>query len=212
MKKKIYITTLLAICLNCSTIKTFTKKSDIKAIVENKQLNILYRGVQNHLNIDIPQSDSIQVSGAGVKKEGKNLYSIIPTTGTSLEITITGFIKDKIIADKRKFRILNIGRLFASINNQTILINLTNEELAHSKIKYFIPQLVYELPKVAKFHYRINQEETMVNYGEEFNHYVKEKIFKMKSGDSIIIDNLSFDNEQPNIDYKKANALKVIIQ
>jgi hypothetical protein len=212
LKKTIYLILLLIICLNCSPTKTFTKESDIKAIVENRQLNILYRGVRNHLNIDIPQSDSIQVSGAGVKKEGKNRYSVVPTTGTTLEITISGFIRDKVVTDKRKFRILNIGRPFASINNQTIQINLTNEELALSKIKYFIPQLVYELPKVGKFHYQINQEESLINYGEEFNQSAKDRILKMKSGDSIVIDELSLENEQPNIDYKKVNALKVIIQ
>lgn len=212
LKKTIYIILLLATYLNCSPTKTFTKNSDIKAIVENRQLNILYRGVKNHLKIDIPQADSIKVNGMGVKKEGENMYYIIPTTGSILEITITGYVKDKIITDERKFRILNIGRPFASINNQTIQINLTSEELALSKIKYFIPQLVYELPKVAKFHYQINQEEPLINYGEKFTQSAREKIFKMNAGDSIVIDELSFDNELPNVDYKKANALKVIIQ
>lgn len=212
MKKAIYYTSLLFIYLNCSPAKTSTKNSDIKAIVENKQLNILYRGVKNNLIIDIPQSDSIIVNGVGVKKEGKNIYSIIPTTGTILEITITGFIRGKVVVDKRKFRILNIGRPFASINNQTKQINLTTKELAHSKIKYFIPQLVYELPKVGKFRYQINQEKPLINYGAEFSQSVKDKIFKMKPDDSIVIDQLSLENEQPNIDYREVNPLKVIIE
>ncbi|WP_231433699.1 GldM family protein [Chryseobacterium sp. Leaf313] len=100
MKKTIYLILLLIICLNCSSTKTFTKKSDIKAIVENRQLNILYRGVQNHLNIDIPQSDSIQVSGAGVKKDGKNRYSIVPTTGTTLEIPFQGLLETEWLPTK----------------------------------------------------------------------------------------------------------------
>ena len=212
MKKPIYLTSLLLISLNCSPTKTFTKNSDNKAIVENRQLNILYRGVKNNLSIDIAQSDSIKVSGTGVKKEGENLYSITPTTGSILEITITGFIRGKVVVDRRKFRILNIGKPFASINNQTKQIKLTNKELAYSEIKYFIPQLVYELPKVGKFRYRINQEEPLINYSEEFSQSAKEKIFKMKPNDSIVIDQLSLENEQPNIDYKEVNPLKVIIE
>lgn len=212
MKNTIYIISLLFIYLNCSSAKTSTQKSDIKAIVENRQLNILYRGVQNNLNIDIPQSDSIQVSGTGVKKEAKNRYSIIPTTGSTLEITITGFMRREVFIEKRKFRILNIGRPYASINNQTKQINLTTKELANSKINYFIPQLVYELPKVGKFGYQINQEESLINYGEEFSQSAKEKIFKMKPGDSMVIKELSLENERPNIDYKEVNPLIVIIE
>ena len=129
-----------------------------------------------------------------------------------MEVTITGFIKGKVITDKREFRILNINNPFASINSKIEKITLSQEEFADSKIEYFIPQFVIKLGKVAKFRYQINEEEPMINYGDKFNKPVKEKILNLKSGDCMIIDELSSGLELQNVDLKKITELKVYIK
>ncbi len=172
----------------------------------------MYRGIKNHLTIYVPKSDSIKVSGPGVYKEGENKYSIVPGTGSSMAITITSFIEGKKITDKREFRILNINNPFTSINNKIEKITLSREELANSTIEYLIPQLVLKLGKVTKFRYQINEEEPMINYGDKFSRLVKEKIFNLKSGDHMIIDELSFGPELQSIDLKKVTQLKVYIK
>lgn len=214
MKKIIYYTLIFCVCSYCTPRKqiSFPKDSNIKSIIENEKLNILYRGIKNHLTIYVPKSDSIKVNGPGVYKESESKYSIIPGIGSSMEITITGFIKDKAITEKREFRIVNINNPFASINNKIEKITLSKEELANSKIEYFIPQFIMELGKVAKFRYQINEEEPMVNYGDKFNKAAKEKIFNLKSGDYMIIDKLSYGLELQNIDLKKVTELKVYIK
>lgn len=213
MKKIIYFTIILYIFIDCSSRKhiSFSKDSNIKSVIENSQLNIVYRGIKNHLTIYVPKSDSIKVSGIGVKKESENNYSITPTIGTTLKITITGFFKGKEVIEKREFRIFKIDKPFASIGNRTGEITLSNKELADSKIEYFIPQFVYKLGKVGKFRYKINDEESVVNYGDEFNKSAKEKIFKMKSGDYMVIDELNFNPELQSVDLKKVTELKVLI-
>ncbi|MDR6463932.1 GldM family protein [Chryseobacterium sediminis] len=214
MKKFIYYPLILCVCSYCTPRKQIlsSKDSNIKSIIENEKLNILYRGIKNDLTIYMPESDSIKVSGSGVYKEGENKYFIIPGTGSSMEMTITGFIKGKAITDKREFRILNINNPFASINNKIEKITLSKEELADSKIEYFIPQFIMKLGKVSKFRYQINEGEPMVNYGDRFNKPVKEKIFNLESGDYIIIDELSSGLELENIDLKKITPLKVFIK
>jgi len=214
LKKIIYYIFLIFLYIGCSSTKDRLTSADsnIKSIIENKQLNILYRGLKNYLTIYVPKSDSIKVSGVGVQKESENNYSITPTIGSSLEITITGFFKGKEVIDKRKFRIFNIRNPFASINGKTGEITLSKEELANFKVEYFIPQLVIQSAKVGKFQYRINEEKPMINYGEEFNEVPRKKIFEMKSGDSMIIDELNFNPELLTVDIKEVTKLKVFIK
>ncbi|WP_343660389.1 hypothetical protein [Chryseobacterium sp.] len=213
MKKFIYYTFILSACVHCTSKKPLSSKdSNIKTIIENEKLNVVYRGIKNHLTIYVPKSDSIKVSGPGVYKESENKYSIVPGIGSSMTITITGFIRGKKITDKREFRILNINNPFTSINHKIEKITLSREELANSTIEYLIPQLVLKLGKVTKFRYQINEEEPMINYGDKFSRLVKEKIFNLKSGDYMIIDELSSGPELQNIDLKKATELKVYIK
>lgn len=175
--KKFYYTIIFCVCIYCTPKKhiLFSEDSKPKSIIENTKLNILYRGIKNHLTIYVPKSDSIKVSGPGIYKEGGNKYYITPFTGTSMEITITSFIKGKVANEKREYQILKIEKPFTSINNKIEKITLSKEELTTSKIEYFIPQFVIKLGKVGKFRYQINNEEPAINYGDEFNKHVKEK-------------------------------------
>lgn len=52
----------------------------------------------------------------------------------------------------------------------------------------------------------------MVNYGNEFNTSIKEKIYNMKSGDIMIIDDLNFNPELQSVDLKKVTELIVYIE
>lgn len=214
MKNLACYTLIFWVCIYCTPKKQIShpEDSNIKSIIENEKLNILYRGIKNYLTIYVPNSDSIKVSGLGVYKEQKNKYYIIPAVGTSMEITIIKFSKGKEIVEKREFRIVNIDKSFASIENKIGKITLSKEELANSKIEYYIPLFVMKLGKVGKFRYQINAEEPMVNYGDEFNKSVKEKIYNMKSGDIMIIDNLNFNPELQNVDLKKVAELVVYIK
>ncbi|SDQ38752.1 GldM C-terminal domain-containing protein [Chryseobacterium soldanellicola] len=214
MKKNILYIFMLCTCIYCTSKKHISSSKDpsVKSVIENERLNILYRGIKNYLTIYVPQSDSITVSGLGVYKEGENKYSIAPSTGTSMEITIISFVKGKEIIEKREFRIVNLEKAFASIGNKIGKITLSKEELATSKIEYFIPQFVMKLGRVGKFRYQINDEEPTVNYGDEFNKSAKEKIYNMKSGDSMIIDNLNSNPELQNVDLKKVTELVIDIK
>lgn len=186
--------------------------SETKFKIENETGDILYRGIKNRLSIYTPKADSISVNGVGVAKEGKHKYSITPSIGNSLEISIVSYFKGKATHEKQKFRILNIEKPFASINREIGKITLSNEELANSTIEYFIPKLILKLAKVGKFRYQINDEEPKIKYGNKFNKSARKEIYRMKSGDSIVIDELSFQPELQTVDLKKVEKLVVIIK
>lgn len=214
MKKLIHYILIVFVCICCMPSKHISS-SDVSSntsIIENENLNIVYRGIKNHLRIYVPKSDSIKVSGLGVYKEKENKYYILPSTGNTLQIKIISFIKGKKTIEKREFGILNIGKPFASINNKTEKITLSKEELASSTIEYHIPQFVGKLGKAGKFRYKINDEEPMINYGAEFNKSVKDKIYNMKFGDVMIIDDLNFNPELQSVDLKKVAELVVYIE
>ena len=214
MKKFIYYTLIFCSCIYCTPKKNILSSNNpnIKTIIENEKLNIVYRGIKNNLTIYMPNSDSIKVSGPGIYKERESKYFIIPTAGSSAEITITGFRKGKKIIDKREFRILNINSPFASIDNKIEKISLSKEELANSKIEYFIPQLVMELGKVSKFRYQINEEKPTLNYGNSFDPIAKKKIYNLKSGDYMMIDELSSGTDLQSVDLKKVIKLMVYLK
>ena len=214
MKKLIHSLIIFFVCICCTPTKHISSSEDSrnKSIIENEELNIVYRGIKNRLTIYVPKSDSIKVSGSGVYKEEENKYYILPSTGNILQIKIISFIKGRATVEKREFRILTIGKPFASINNKTGKITLSKEELANSTIEYHIPQFVRKLGKAGKFRYQINDEEPMVNYGNEFNQSVKDKIYNMKSGDIMIIDDLNFNPELQSVDLKKVTELIVYIE
>lgn len=214
MKKFIHYLLIFFVCICCTPTKHISSSQDSsnKSIIENEELNIVYRGIKNRLTIYVPKSDSIKVNGPGVYKERENKYYIIPATGNTLQIKIISFIKGKETVEKREFRILNIGKPFASIKNKTGKITLSKQELATSTIEYFIPQFVMKLGKVGKFRYQINDEKPLVNYGNEFNKSVKEKIYNMKSSDVMIIDELNYNPELQSVDLKKVTELIVYIE
>lgn len=214
MKKIIYSTFILLIHISCTSLRynLHSDNSGNKAFVENEDLNVLYRGIKNHLRIYVPKSDSIKVSGSGIYKEEENKFYIIPSTGKTLQIKIISYCKGKETVDRREFRILNIGKLFASINNRTGKITLSKDELAGSVIEYYIPQFVGKLGKVGKFSYKINNGNPMINYGSTFSKYAKDRIYTMQSGDSMVIDHLNFHPEMEIVDLKKASELVVYIE
>lgn len=102
MKKLIHSLIIFFVCICCTPTKHISSSEDShnKSIIENEELNIVYRGIKNRLTIYVPKSDSIKVSGSGVYKEEENKYYIIPSTGNTLQIKIISFIKGKETVEK----------------------------------------------------------------------------------------------------------------
>lgn len=202
--------------LQCAPKKIFfvSENSEIKSIIENRQFDVVYRGLKYRMTIFVPGADSIQVSGIGfqVQKVEKNKYDITPGGGKSLEIKIIGFFERKEVIEKRQLRILNIGIPHASIDYKIGKIKLSKQEVFKSTIEVHFPQFIFETPIVKSFLYQINKEEPVTIYGNKFDKMALEKIGKMKSGDSILIDNIKAFRELPNVDYSKIKELKVYIE
>ncbi|MBW8362706.1 MAG: hypothetical protein K0M56_11040 [Kaistella sp.] len=212
--RKALLLIILICCIQC-TIGQSVKpdgKTEVKSIIENKMLNIVYRGIRNRLTIYMPNMDSIKVTGRDIHKVGENEYYIAPTLGLTTEILVTGYHNGKQFTDRREFRILNIQKSYVSIHEDYGNVRLSKEELAASKIKIHIPQLVIALSEVESFEYKINKHDWIINEGAEFGHFAKEQILNLTKGDSVVIDKIKLVTDQPNIDRKKSIELKVYIK
>ena len=173
---------ILLSCVQCTVKNNFTglKQGQIKSIVENKKLNVVYRGIRNPLTIYMPYADSIKVTGLGLHKDKDSEYYIAPGSGLKTEIFIIGYINGREIIDKREFRILDIQEAYASIHKYFGKVKLSKEELSDSKIEIHIPQFIVELPDVASFKYEINNKEPGQNEGNTFGNLAKHQINNLK--------------------------------
>ena len=212
--KKLYLLLIFLSFIQCASKKNVSesKNSNLKSIIENEKLNIIYRGIRNPLTIYFPNADSIQVNGLGVQKTDENKYYIAPGSGTKVEITVIGFINGEELMDKREFRILDIQKPYASIHNSYGKITLSKDKLANATIKVHVPQFVLELPEIESFQYQINKEQSSINSGNNFSELVKKKIQNLKKGDSLLIDNIKLITDKSNIDRAKISELKIYIE
>ena len=212
--KNLFILIIFMSFTQCTTKKPTNelKNSNIKTIIENENLNVVYRGIRNPLTIYVPNADSIKVSGLGIGQTDENKYYIAPGLGTKAEITVIGYINGEELIDKRQFRILDIEKPYASINNNYGKITLSKDELANSIIKAHIPQFIIELPEILSFEYTINEQQTLINNGNEFNNIAKEQIYNLRNGDSMVIDNVKLVTDKPNIDRAKIIELRIYVE
>lgn len=212
--RKVFFFIILIGCIQCTIRKPVveSKKTEVVSVVENKKLNVVYRGIRNPITVYMPNVDSIKVTGPGVHKVNENEYYISPGQGLKTEILIIGYIDGQEIVDKREFRILGIQEFYASIHKYFGNIKLSKEELADSKIKIHIPQFVMELPDVESFEYKINKENSLSNKGDTFSDFAKAQIYNLKKGDSVLIDNIKLVTDYPNVDRARIIELKVYIE
>ena len=208
MKKIVLLILTILVCTGCSPRKNFSnsKVSEIKSIIEYKQFNIIYRGLENRMTIFVPGADSIKVSGIGIsttdstkvfemriKKFDENIYGFTPGRGDKMLMSIFSFLNGKESFEKREFRIFNIQSPYTSINGQIIQIKMSKESLAQSKIEMLIPQLIFEMPKVKNFSFKINDGESYFVERNLFDLTAKEKILNLKIGDVVLIYDVQID-------------------
>lgn len=212
--KLTFLFLILLSCVQCTVKNNFTglKQGQIKSIVENKKLNVVYRGIRNPLTIYMPYTDSIKVTGLGLHKVKDYEYYIAPGSGLKTEILIIGYINGREIIDKREFRILGIQEAYASIHKYFGKVKLSKEKLSDSKIEIHIPQFIVETPDVASFKYQINNWEPLQNEGNSFDNLAKHHINNLKKGDSITIDNVKLVTDNPNEYRARVIELKIYIE
>jgi len=105
-----------------------------------KDLKVVYRGIENELVIEVPNSKSFEVSGNGIQKRDKNLYTLNPGAGLETTITIDIVLKNnKRIKENHVFKIRNIPNAVSSINHKKGLVKFSKNQLKNAVVNVTIP-------------------------------------------------------------------------
>lgn len=110
-------------------------------IISVRYKNILYRGIDNRLEINVPGAKSFEVNAPGLRQSGKSHeyswnVSQIKEDNINLEFKIR--TRDSVFTTKRSFYIRNIKPMMVLINDRgckDCIIELTKEEVSIAKLR-----------------------------------------------------------------------------
>lgn len=166
-------------------------------VISVDKLNVVYRGIQNPISIAVPNAKSFTVSGLGVKEENGKYY-IVPGQGNEmvviLEITLED---DSKIVEEHIFRIKNLRKHIARINNkncQNCIVLMKKEELKDAEITFYLEDFLYDFLnlKVTSFDLYISNKKKFHIEGDKITDEVYKEIAKLKKGKEILIYNIEF--------------------
>lgn len=166
-----------------------------KDITVNKEKKIIYRGITNSLSIEVPNCKSFTATADGLKIISKNLYNLIPGSGSEVIITINIVFKNnKKKTEKQLFQIKNIGGFVTSIKGRSGFVRLQKNSLKDAIIKIgFEDKNLSFSNKINSFSLKIPGVPTIEVYGNKINQQTYDKILKNASiGDQITISDIRF--------------------
>lgn len=175
---------------------TLVSKPKIGVISVDK-LNVVYRGIQNPISIVVPKAKSFTVSGLGVKVENGKYY-IVPGQGNEmvviLEITLED---DSKIVEEHIFRIKNLRKHIARINNkncQNCIVLMKKEELKDAEISFYLEDFLYDFLnlKVTSFDLFVSNKKKFHIEGNKITDEVYKELLNLKKGKKILIYNIEF--------------------
>lgn len=86
--------------------------------VQVKSDNILFRGIENEIFINVPNPETLVASTVGLKIRNGRFF-IAPTSGTELKLNLTFKNSDgKLVTEYHYFKIKNLPKPIGTINNE----------------------------------------------------------------------------------------------
>ena len=156
-----------------------------------KDLKVVFRGINNELFIDVPDTKSFEVFGDGITKKDKNIYTLSPGAGAETIITIDITLKsNKKVSERHLFKIKNVLGLISTFNKiETGIIKLQKNDLKDGAVDVKIPDKNFEdVFEVTQFSFKIPGLPAIVIEGNKIDDKTFEKINKSASkGDQITI-------------------------
>jgi gliding motility-associated protein GldM len=168
-------------------------------VISPTKMNVLYRGVDNPLEIGVPGVDpaKIRVSGPGVS--GSNgTYTADITKVSSSEVTITVSVEEKDEAGKtsmrpagsKKFRIKGIPPAEGTIYGQTTGL-FSKNAISNAPIKATLPDFPFDLAlTVTQFEIAIPGFPPEKVNGNKMPSSMKDRIARLKPGSTVSIRNI----------------------
>jgi len=161
-----------------------------------KTKKLVYRGFFNEIFIDVPNSKSFKVEGIGVIKKNENIYTINPSSGKELIISIKGILKNgNKFSEKHFFEIRNVTNVQARINNlDGFQVRMQKKNLLNAVIKLGFPDKNIDIKlNIKSFKLKIPGFSSMHIDGNKIKEIDYNKIInRVKIGDEIVISDIRF--------------------
>jgi hypothetical protein len=164
------------------------------SFVKNEKIkDVVYRGIQNPISINVPEAKSFVASGLGLKKENDKYY-LAPGQGLEAEIKLEITLQnDSIINESHFFEIKGIKNPIGLINGKNCydcIIKLSKEEFLSGVITYKVPDFNMEINfyKVLSYDLIINKKELNINGNK-----IPDDL-KIRKGHIIKVKNIEINN------------------
>ena len=104
---------------------TVSVVTSLNSIIVNRKSKVLYEGITNRVEINVPNSKHFVVSADGLKKESKNIYSIVTKDDSLITISINITLKNNFrFTEKHSFLVKKVSKNVCLINNIRIINNV----------------------------------------------------------------------------------------
>ncbi len=174
-----------------------------KSFITNTRANIVYRGIQNPINIVVPDAKHFSASGLGLEKKSENGdYILTPGVGKEAKILLEIILKDgSKLQEEQTFKILNIPQITAKLNGENCskcIFEFSKKEIETAVIEIEIPGFIYDLNldsilKVESFELILPKKKIQI-LGNKLNKTAIAEIKKLKKGTTIYISNVRQSN------------------
>ncbi len=166
-----------------------------KDLIVPKQKKVLFRGVVNELEIEVPNSKSFKITGDYIKLVKDNIYSCFPGKGDNTTINIEITLKNnKKIIEKHVFEIRNLKRAITCFNytKADTVLRFPKKSFKDGKVTVISPDKNFDLKiKVIRFSLKIPGRNSIIVNGDTIDEKTYQDIIKYSfKGNQIIISDI----------------------
>lgn len=194
---------------------SIVRHSDNDLIIP-KNLKVVYRGIPNNLNIEVPKCKSFTATANGLIFISKNNYNLNPASGSEVIITIDIVLKNnKKVTEKHVFKIKNLSNLVCSINNikEFGILKMNKNQLKGAIISAKLAD------ENLNFKFKVNSFEIILPDGKSYEvkgNKINEEAFnnlRVSKGSKIVIANvkLTIIEDYSSVNFCKTNIIEIII-
>lgn len=191
-----------------------------RTVISVVKLNVVYRGLDNLIEIAIPSvpSNTIIVTGNGLSKLSKdpydNLYVVRPRQGRTMNISVTGTLPDGTkITSVNEFRIKDIPRPSGTVRGEIGRLKMSRQNLAISTVGATIEDFDFDVNLIVKeFKIKIGSQPSITVQGDKLNSNAKTLLLGANKGDLVqIYDMKSKLTNNPAYNLKKSRPVYIYL-
>ncbi|TDR24554.1 GldM family protein [Flavobacterium cheniae] len=166
-----------------------------KSVIALDKMNVVYRGVENHLSIAVNGAKSSLIYGNGVSKNKEGKYVIRPGSGneTKVFVEIENFDGSKVV-EEHIYKIVNIPMHQTTINGDYSTfrssLEFKIEELIDAEIGVKFIDCFFINCEVTQFNLKVGSYPTIIISGNKLTPEALKLIKKARKKDVVLINQI----------------------